>query len=106
MSKAIARAIEHGAIGEQRDPAAAYGIEQRVRADDVQIRILLTGEAGTREVLCRGARTHCEWLLTAQIPPGIEDGRRDCGWHDHVSECRTDRLGDRARGRGVCAVER
>jgi hypothetical protein len=42
----------------QRRPAPPHGLEQRLGAADVQHRLVLAGEAGLRQVLDRGARSH------------------------------------------------
>ena len=39
-------------------PSIAYGVQQRVIADDVQIRVLLAGERGARQVFGGGRGTH------------------------------------------------
>ena len=53
-------AVDDGAVGPQRRPAAAHRVEHRVRADDVEVGVLLAGEAGERQVLGgrRGAHRH------------------------------------------------
>ena len=49
--EAVAQAIGHGALGEERSPAPADVLEDRRRPDDVQIRVLLAREGGCRQVL-------------------------------------------------------
>ena len=51
-----AQAVGHGPFGVQRGPAAADVLEDRGRTRDVQVRVLLAGEGGGRQVLRRRAR--------------------------------------------------
>ena len=53
---AVAQAVGHGPLGEQRGPAPADVLQDRGRPHDVQVRVLLAGERGRRHVLCRRAR--------------------------------------------------
>ena len=50
----IGCAIRHCAVRPQRRPAAVDRIEHGIDADDVEIGVLLSGEARKRQVLCRG----------------------------------------------------
>ena len=52
---AVAHAIGHGPFGVERGPAPADVLEDRRRPDHVQVRVLLTGERGRRQVLRRRA---------------------------------------------------
>ena len=52
---AVAQAVGHGSLGEQRGPAPADVLENRRRPDDVQERVVLAGEGGRRQVLRRRA---------------------------------------------------
>ena len=52
---AVAQAIGHGPLGEQRRPAPADVLEDRRRPHDVQVGVLLAGEGGRRQVLRRRA---------------------------------------------------
>ena len=47
----LAAAVGDGPLGPQRRPAAAYGVEHRVVADDVEVGVLLAGEGGAGKVL-------------------------------------------------------
>ncbi len=55
---AAAPAVGHGALGEERGPAPADVAEDRRRAHDVEVRVLLAGEGGRRQVLRRRAGAH------------------------------------------------
>ena len=49
--EAVVDAIDDGAVGEQRGKAAPAGLEQVLLATDVQIALVLTGEARGRQIL-------------------------------------------------------
>jgi hypothetical protein len=66
MTESVARALEHSAIGEQRNPAAAHGIEQRRLATDIEIGVLLSGEARARKIFRGRARAYREWIIDAE----------------------------------------
>ena len=57
---ALGGAVADRPLGPQRGPAAAGGVEHGVGADDVEVGVLLTGEAGPGQVLGggRGADRH------------------------------------------------
>ncbi len=55
--EAVPQAVGHGPLGEERGPAPADVLEDRRRPHDVQVRVLLTGEGGGRQVFCRRARS-------------------------------------------------
>ena len=55
MVESVAQAVGHGPLGEQGGPTPADVDEDRRRSHDVQVRVLLAGEGGRREVLCRRA---------------------------------------------------
>ncbi len=50
---AVPQAVGHGPLGEERGPAPADVLEDRRRAHDVQVRVLLAREGGRRRVLRR-----------------------------------------------------
>src|SRR6185437_11829355 len=66
MTESVARAIEHSAIGEQRNPAAAHGVEQRRLPSHVEISVLLPGEACARKIFRGRARSHRQWSIDAE----------------------------------------
>ncbi len=51
-------AVADGPVGEQGGEAAAAGVQQVLHAPDVQVGLLLAGEAGVGQVLGRGRRAH------------------------------------------------
>ena len=53
--EAVPQAVGHGPLGEQRRPAPADVLEDRRRTHNVQVGVLLAGEGGRRQVLCRRA---------------------------------------------------
>ena len=71
---AVALAVGHGPLGEQRRPAPADVLEDRRRPHDVQVRVLLAGEGGRRQVLCRRAGSDGVGGLLAE--PGERAGDR------------------------------
>ena len=74
--EAVALAVDHGPLGEERRPAPADVLEDRRRPHDVQIRVLLTGERGRREVLCCRARSDGVGSLLAEVGERAGDRRR------------------------------
>ena len=74
MVEAVAQAVGHGPLGEQRGPAPADVLEDRGRPHDVQVRVLLAGEGGRRQVLRRRARADGVGGLLAE--PGERAGDR------------------------------
>ena len=51
MVQAVPQAVGHGPLGEERGPTAADVLEDGGRPHDVQVRVLLAGEGGRRQVL-------------------------------------------------------
>ena len=74
---AVAQAVGHGPLGEQRRPAPADVLEDRRRPHDVQVRVLLAGEGGRRQVLCRRAGSHGVGGLLAEPGERAGDRRRE-----------------------------
>jgi hypothetical protein len=50
--------VHNRAIGEERRVATLHGVEEHRRAMDIEIRLLLTGKAGFRQVFRGGAAAH------------------------------------------------
>ena len=64
--EALIGTVRDGTIGEQGGKAALAGLEQGCMALDIQVGLLLPGKAGVRQILGRGAATHCDingWLV-------------------------------------------
>ena len=74
MVEAVPQAVGHGPLGEQRGPAPADVLEDRRRPHDVQVRVLLAGEGGRRQVLRRRAGSDGVGGLLAE--PGERAGDR------------------------------
>ena len=58
MIEAVVDAVDDAAVGEQRGEATAARLEQVVRAADVQVALVLAGEAGGRQILGGGGAAH------------------------------------------------
>jgi hypothetical protein len=56
--EAVLPAVGDGPIREERCPALADALQDLLRADDVQVRVLLAGERRRRQILRRRARAH------------------------------------------------
>ncbi len=74
---AVPLAVGHGPLGEQRGPAPADVLEDRRRPHDVQVRVLLAGEGGRRQVLCRRAGPDGVGGLLAEPGERAGDRRRE-----------------------------
>ena len=74
--EAVAQAVGHGPLGEQRGPAPADVLEDRRRPHDVQVRVVLAGERGRRQVLRRRARPDGVGGLLAETGERVGDRRR------------------------------
>ena len=74
--EAVAQAVGHGPLGEQRGPAPADVLEDRGRPHDVQVRVVLAGEGGRRQVLRRRARSDGVGGLLAETGEREGDRRR------------------------------
>ena len=78
MVEAVVDAIDDAAVGEQRGEAESAGLEQILRATDVQIALVLAGEAGGRQVLGRRRTAHGNSdigaILGLKLAIGIDDG--------------------------------
>ena len=95
MVDAVALAVGHGPLGEQRGPAPADVPEDRRRAHDVQVRVLLAGEGGRRQVLRRRAGPDGVGGLLAEPGERAGDRRReiarDGGPFDGPADLRAER---------------
>ena len=74
---AVPLAVGHGPLGEQRGPAPADVLEDRRRPHDVQVRVLLAGEGGRRQVLRRRAGSDGVGGLLAEPGERAGDRRRE-----------------------------
>ena len=74
---AVPLAVGHGPLGEQRGPAPADVLEDRRRAHDVQVGVLLAGEGGRRQVLCRRAGSDGVGGLRPELGESAGDRRRE-----------------------------
>ncbi len=74
---AVAQAVGHGPLGEQRCPAPADVVEDRRRPRDVQVGVVLAGERRGRQVLGRRTRPHGVRDVRAQPDDRRGDRRRD-----------------------------
>ncbi len=71
---ALRGAVADGPLGPQRGPAASGGVQHRVGADHVEIRVLLTREAGPGQVLGGGRGAHRHRYVVAEGPIARRDG--------------------------------
>ena len=74
LVESIPQAVGHGPLSEERGPAPADVLEDRRWPHDVQVGVLLAGEGGRRQVLCRRARSDRVGGLFAE--PGNRAGDR------------------------------
>ena len=74
---AVAQAVCHGPLGEQRCPAPADVLDDRGRPGDVQEGVVLTCERRSRQVLRRRARPNGVGGVRAEPVDRIGDRRRD-----------------------------
>ena len=77
MVEAVAQAIRHGALGEERRPAAADVLEGSPPARDVEIRVLLARERRRRQILRGRAGSHGVGGVLAESSERARDRRRD-----------------------------
>ena len=63
-------AVRDRPVGPQRRPAAMDGVEHLVDAGDVEVGVLLAGEARAGEVLRGGRRSHGDRAVGARTPSG------------------------------------
>src|SRR5450755_317644 len=77
----VAGAVAHCAVGPERGPAATDSINERVLAKDIEIGVLLTGEARVGQIFSRGRGTHGNRDAVSQRAIGRDDGLRDIGWN-------------------------
>jgi hypothetical protein len=103
--EAVAQAVGHGALGEQRGPAPADVPEDRGRSHDVQVRVLLAGEGGRRQVLCRRARSNGVGGVLAQTGEREGDRRRHLVGDDDPFEGSADLRAERADRPAVVRVQ-
>ena len=73
---ALGGAVRDRSVGPERRPAAMHGVEHIVDAGDVEVGVLLAGEARAGEVLRGGRRSHCDRPLGAglQASVGVSHG--------------------------------
>ena len=75
--EAVPQAVGHGPLGEERGPAPADVLEDRGWPHDVEVRVLLAGEGGCRQVLCRRAGSDGVRRLLAELGESAGDRRRE-----------------------------
>jgi hypothetical protein len=103
--EAVAQAVGHGPLGEQRGPTPADVLEDRGRARDVQERVVLTSEGGRRRVLRRRARSDGVGDLVAAAGEREGDRRRDVVGDGGPFEGPADLRAEPANGFPVAGVE-
>ena len=69
VGEAMHGAIGNGAIGVQRRKAATHRLQQRIHADHIQERLLLSGEAGIGEIFGCGRAAHGNGCLVESATP-------------------------------------
>ena len=97
--------VGHGALGEQRGPAPADVPEDRRPAHDVQVRVLLPGEGGRREVLGRRAGADGVRRILAESGESAGDRRREIAGHGGLVEDPADLRAERADPLPVVRVQ-
>src|SRR6185369_3312725 len=74
MVEAVLPAVSDGPIREERRPALADALQDLLRSDDVQKRVLLAGERRRRQIFRRRARAHgIGGAFVAEPPEGARD---------------------------------
>ena len=76
VERALARAVEQRALGEERRPAVAHAADHLGRAADVQVGLLLAGEARGLRVLRARARPDRDGRVVAQLARRRRRSRR------------------------------
>jgi hypothetical protein len=80
--EAVVDAINNGAVGEQRGKALPASLEHVVRAADIQIALMLAGEAGGWQVLGGGRAAHRDRDVVA-----VFRFQFAVGLHDRLAQC-------------------
>jgi hypothetical protein len=100
--------VGHRPSGPERGPAPPDGLDHGVRADDVEVGILLAGEAGERQILGRGRGPDRHGGEVAHRGVGRAHSRvhlgRDGRGHDHLPRAPR-QIAQRLRCLGAHAVE-
>ena len=73
---AVPLTVGHGPLGEQRGPAPADVLEDRRRPHDVEVRVVLSGEGGRRQVLRSRAGSHGAGDVPTELRERPVDVRR------------------------------
>ncbi len=94
--EAVPQAVGHGSLGEKRGPAPADVLEDRRRANDVQVRVVLAREGCPRQVLRRRARSNGVGGLLAEPGERERDRRREILWDGDPFEDPADLRAERA----------
>ena len=105
MVDAAALPVGHGPLGEERGPAPADVLEDRGRAHDVQVRVLLAGERGCRQVLCRRAGSDGVGSVLAEPGESAGDRRREIARDGDLLEGPADLRAERADRLPVVRVQ-
>ena len=93
---AVPHAVGDRALGVEGCPATRDVADDRRRADDVEIRVLLPGERRRRKVLGRGARSHRVRGVRAEAGERASDLRREVVGDRGRLDRRADLRGERA----------
>ena len=93
---AVAQAVGHGPLGEERGPAPADMPEDSRRPRDVQVRVLLAREGGRRQVLRRRAGSDGAGGLIAEPGERAGDRRRQIVGDGDLFQCPADLSAERA----------
>lgn len=101
----LRRLVGHGPLGEQRGPAPADVLEDRLRPHDVQVRVLLAGEGGRRQVLRRCAGPDGVGKSLAGLSERAGDRRREIARHGDPFDGPADPRTERADGLPVVGVQ-
>ncbi len=96
MVDAVLQAVGHGPLGEERRPAPADVLEDRLAAHDVQIGVLLARERCRRQVFRRRARSHRVGRVLAELRDLGGDRVRNIGRDDDRLDGPADRGAVRA----------
>ena len=77
MIEAVAQAVGHGALGEERRPAPTDSPEDRRSPDDVEVRVVLSCEGDVRQILRRRAGSDGVRGVLAEALERLRNRRRD-----------------------------
>ena len=100
MVEALVDAVGDRTVGEERCLAALDGVDQHLLAANIQVSVMLAGEAGAGQIFGGGRTAHGHAQARADLGQQVAPALADAGFHRCRHRCGIDDLARLQAGMG------